>query len=77
MPRYLFTHLGEAPMPAEHLERLATLGKMVDRAGRTILVETEAALAPEVATPPGWVCEPEHFIPVPDPRKSIQKPSAG
>jgi hypothetical protein len=77
MPRYLFTYRDGATLPADHVQRIRALGKIVDRDVHTLLVETDASQIPKLTKElPGWGIEPEQFYPVPDTRKKIQKPPA-
>jgi hypothetical protein len=78
MPRYVLTYHGDRELPpAQELRQIATVGKIVDRDVRALLLDADELDTAKLikALPADWGIEAEHFYPVPDTREKIRKPA--
>jgi hypothetical protein len=77
MPRYVLTYRGDAPSPpAAEVRQIETVGTIVDRDARALLLEADERDTSRLAKAlPDWGIERERFYPVPDTRKKISKPA--
>jgi hypothetical protein len=75
MPRFVLTYRGAAASPPDaEVRQIESAGKIVDRAARALLLDTDEHDTGKLAKIlPDWGIEPERFYPVPDRQEKIRK----
>ena len=78
MPRYVLTYHGAAASPPDaEIRKIETVGTIVDRDPRALLLDADEHDTGRLAKAlPNWGIEQERFYPVPDTRKKIRKPAS-
>jgi hypothetical protein len=77
MGRFVVRYRGRGPRPSDAVTRLETVtgARLIEDAGRTLLVEAdEADLRSAFSEASLWVVAPEVIVPPPDPRHKVDHP---
>jgi hypothetical protein len=77
--RFILRYTGDGPAPAGHVARLRDVPgtQVIDQSDRMLLVEGDSDDLERAARAlgTGWVLTPEKTVPVPDPKKKIERGS--